>query len=229
VDDYRGRYRIWVAAAVACVTLSTNSVVGLHNLLAETLTHFTGWSALPAGAAWWLPIAGLPLTWIGVRTLIDVRECRLAMLLLSSAFCAYAVGLTSFVGVMPVAFEPRSATLITGAATLMGHWLMLVAVLSYARYVVLDAQGLIEHRPAATSKSAHMEHREALDAASLPANPTPPQPSRSSSVTEWVDGRRSQRQRYDDDADDDSSDSNRKLTKAERKQLRKLKARDRAA
>src|SRR3954468_9168913 len=45
IDDYRGRYRVWLAAALACLALSANSVTGLHGVLSEVLTYATGWSA----------------------------------------------------------------------------------------------------------------------------------------------------------------------------------------
>ena len=48
----------------------------------------------------------------------------------------------SFLGLIP-ATEPRIESLITGTASLLGHWLLFAAVVSYARFVVLDAQGLV--------------------------------------------------------------------------------------
>ena len=41
-----------------------------------------------------------------------------------------------------------------GATLLLGHWLVLASVVSYARFVVLDAQGLITVRRRAAAKSA---------------------------------------------------------------------------
>ena len=46
IDDFRGRYRIWLAAAMACLVLSANSIAGLHEVLADVMTRVTGWSAL---------------------------------------------------------------------------------------------------------------------------------------------------------------------------------------
>ena len=47
---------------------------------------------------------------------------------------------------------------------------------------------------------------------------------------QWVDGTRPERKHYDEDEDDDdSSDGDRKLSKSDRKRLRKLKAQNRAA
>jgi hypothetical protein len=247
IEDYRGRYRIWLAAALACVLLSADSVTGLHDALAQSLGHHTGWAALRAGAVWWLVIAGLPLTWIAVRTLLDVKECHVAALLLVGAAGSFLTAGASFLGLIPAA-DARLETLTTGAAMLLADWLLLAAVVSYARFVVLDAQGLVpvvrmrraskpsEPRkamadrrtepapPAARSKSL-------FEAAGLPRpKPTTPiQPAKSpASSTQWVDGSRAEREDYDDDTDEDETDD-RKLSKSERKRLRKLKARDRAA
>jgi hypothetical protein len=244
IDDYRGRYRIWLAAALACVLLSADSVVGLHDALAQSLSHHTGWSALRAGAVWWLILAGLPLTWIAVRTLLDVKECRVAAALLSAAVIGYITAGASFLGLIATT-DARIETLITGAATLLAGWLLLAAVASYARFVVLDAQGLIPvvHRTTKPIKSSKAKTARTVEPAPPTAKPAtsifaaagrprpaslsdlPPAKSPASS-TEWTDGRRAERDEYDED-DDGSDDS--KLSKSERKRLRKLKSRNRAA
>src|SRR5262245_28462305 len=106
IDDYRGRYRVWLGAALACVLLSADSVVGLHDALAQSLSHHTGWAALRAGAVWWLVIAGLPLTWIAVRLLLDVKECRVSATLLLVAVGGYLTAGASFLGMIRTA-DPR--------------------------------------------------------------------------------------------------------------------------
>ena len=45
----------------------------------------------------------------------------------------------------------------------------------------------------------------------------------------WVDGSRFEREHYDSDEDEDSSDGERRLSKADRKKLRKMKTEGRAA
>jgi hypothetical protein len=225
VDDFRGRYRVWMAAAIAGVLLSANSVVGAHEVVARALSHLTGWTALRGGAAWWLVLAGLPLGWITARLWLDVLECRLAALLMTGAVTAYTLAAISVVGWIP-AGDSDVATLVTGTSALVANWLLLATVASYARYVVLDAQGLIEH-PTRTPKvqGKHEEPRAAT------GPPTTPVARRVGPVTptEWVDGRRAESDQYDTAESEDDLPGDRKLTKAERKQLRKLKARDRAA
>ncbi|HVT30019.1 MAG TPA: hypothetical protein VHE81_18520 [Lacipirellulaceae bacterium] len=240
IDDYRGRFRIWLSAALACLVLSANSVAGFHEFLADVLTHVTGWTALRYGAAWWLAIAGLPLIWIFARVLLDVRECRLAATLLVGAAACYALSTASLLGYGP-AVVPYLDPILIAAPLLFGHWLVFIAVLCNARFVVLDAQGLItigrrvkektaadaSNAKPASIKSSPATSTSSTTATTVPARPTL-QPARTPVDSDkWLDGRRPERNRYEDD--DDPSTGDRKLSKAERKQLRKLKAQNRAA
>jgi hypothetical protein len=246
IDDFRGRYRIWLAAAVACLIASANSVTGLHNVLAGAMTHLTGWTALRAGAVWWLVLAGLPLTWIALRSLVEVRESRLAASLLVVSVSCYVGVVATVLGAVSLA-DARVETTVSGAVLLMGHWIMLAAVVSYARYVVLDAQGLIAAQPRIVGKrKTQKRSQRANDNSSEPAAPAASptlsaaefirrkqqQQAQSSKVPaaggEWVDGSRPECDPYDDGDDDESSDG-RKLSKAERKRMRKLKMQNRAA
>ena len=243
IDDYRGRYRVWLGAALACLLLSANSVTGLHEVLSDVLTRATGWSALRDGAAWWLALAGLPLAWIFVRVLLDIRECRIAAAALAGAAACYGVSAASFLGYVPVV-EARIRPIITAAPLLLGHWLLFTAIVANARFVVLDAQGLVAVRrrtktkraestvsakagagksaqPTATSSSANATlsiSRETVQTVKTPAD-----------SSRWVDGSRFERERYDADDDEESSDGERKLSKSDRKKLRKIKTQGRAA
>jgi hypothetical protein len=49
------------------------------------------------------------------------------------------------------------------------------------------------------------------------------------SSDQWVDGSRPERDPYDDDDEEDSDGDDRKLTKSERKRMRKMKTQGRAA
>jgi hypothetical protein len=244
IDDYRGRYRIWLAAAAACLVMSANSVVGFHHVVADMLGHFTGWSALRDGAVWSLMLAGVPMAWILFRALLDMRESRFGAAMLILATLCYATSVAGFLGFIPTA-EPRLAAVVVGAPILFGHWLVLAAIVAYARFVVLDAQGLITVRPRRTSKKApsvastkqatiareQSGPATATTATTLAAfRRTVPQPPKAAAEpSRWIDGSRPERENYDDEADDDEDSDDRKLSKSERKRLRKLKAQQRAA
>jgi hypothetical protein len=241
IDDIKGRYRIWLAAAVACVCLSLDSVAPIHRLIASAAAYHSGWTALRGHAAWWLVLAGLPLAWIAARAWLDARESRLAAATLAAAYVAFGVAIANYLGIGPT-LEPRAAVMLSGGATLLGYWMLLIGIVSYGRFVVLDAQGLIPvraRRRAVSQQAKVVKDREVKHIASpgaadsnrplrtfresLGSAPTPARP------TEWVDGSAPEPDGYDDGDGDEPDSGNRKLTKAERKRLRKLKARDRAA
>ncbi len=115
IDDFQGRYRVWLGASFACLVMSANSVAGLHQILADVLGHVTGWTALH-GAVWWLVLPGVPMGWILVRAVFDMRECRLGAVLLVAAMASYAASMVSVLGFA----RPRSAVAIArcrGGAT----------------------------------------------------------------------------------------------------------------
>jgi hypothetical protein len=94
----------------------------------------------------------------------------------------------------------------------MGHWLLFASAVSYARFVVLDAQGLIpirrrktEKAPAKPETVKSTSQAPAAVAAAKQAAPTIAAATRSTIQTaktpadsnHWVDGSRPERDRYD--------------------------------
>jgi len=257
IADFRGRYRIWLAGAAACLLLSIDSVAALHRLLAVAATHFTHWTALRADAVWWLALGVIPLSWIAVRMLLDVSESRLASSAFVASIAAYVVATFSYLGWLP-AVDPLREPMVTVGATLVGHWLLLVTTVSYARFVVLDAQGLVLVRTSRRSSRSKSNQAHGLSQADQESTAMGTRPTdtdrrddrsgededvplvsdmksfrrqlkntkRSSGSTQWIDGSESDLPAEVDDAPDSG---HRKLSKSERKRLRKLKARDRAA
>jgi hypothetical protein len=213
-------------------------------LLAAAMSHFTGWTALPGGAVWWLVILGLPLAWIGFRILVDVRESRLAVSFLATSICSYLVAAATALGGISLS-DARLTSTIAGTTLLVGHWLALATVVAYARFVVLDAQGLIAAHPRITGKrKTHKPSgKSTTDNAELTGAESPStlstaefarrkqqlaQSTKSpAAASQWVDGSRPEDDPYEDG--DDESDDDRKLSKSDRKRLRKIKMQNRAA
>jgi hypothetical protein len=236
IDDFKGRYRIWMAAAFACVLLSVESVAPLHRMLVAVSAYYTGWTALRGHAAWWLALAGLPLGWIGLRAWLDARESRLAAVSIGAALASYGVAILSYLGI-GLSVAPQTEVMITAGATLVGHWLLLVGVVSYGRFVVLDAQGLIPVRVRGSKQASGFKHeksskdREVKNVASrsTAAADRPLRTFRESASTsaaaeshdtQWVDGTEPVSENYDDE---DGESGDRRLSKLERKRLRKQK------
>jgi hypothetical protein len=164
----------------------------------------------------------------------------LAAVALGTALVAYAVALGSYLGIGPAVSSPNEAKITTGAA-LMGHWMLLVGVVSYGRFVVLDAQGLIPQRKreravskqVKVAKDREVKHvaSRSTAAASGPLRSFRESLQRSAPVeskaAQWIDGSEPETDSYNDgDGDGDGNEADfggRRLSKAERKRLRKQK------
>ncbi len=210
VDDYRGGYRMWRTAGWAAIGLSLNAVLGGHALVARCLGNLVDWQLLPANAGWWLAPAALLGGWLLAKLVVDASECHSALVVyLLAAVCLVVAGVHS-AGWSPV-WAAGWPGALGRALPLAGHTLLLVGSLLFARYVVLDVQGLIEHpvvevsRAAKPAKAQDALARVAVVEESVEASST------------WVDGSEPEA--------DYGEESERRLSKAERKRLRKQKNR----
>lgn len=226
VDDNRGRYRVWRLAAWVAILLSLNTVVDAHTMVARGLGHVTGWSILPGNVGWWLAPAALLGGWLLVKLIRDVAECRTALTAYTLALVCFVTAGIAFCWVPAWASQWQDT--LRRLLPLGGDILLTTGTLLFARYVVLDVQGLIEHSPA-----SNPSHRSAGAAADRSDKPTaaghegasegqPATAQAKPNPVAWVDGSQSE-----DEHDDETG--TRRLSKAERKRLRKQKARNRAA
>lgn len=255
--DYRGRYRIWLWAALLGTALSVCSVTNLHSTLAALAAHFAGWTALPNHAAWWLIGGGLIYGWTGYRLLRDLWESRLArggflltgMLLTVSLLTQLQV--VTVPGYLDSHLDSQVVALIPPVALLASEVSLLIAIAAYARFVILDADGLLVARKVFSSSSASKKTlaiakgttakesaketretsfttakqttRSTSDTTKRRVAKAAPKPAVASRTIEWTDG-----STPDSDYGDDRPQK-RKLSKSERKSLRKQKTQRRAA
>ncbi len=253
LDDYRGRYRLWLWCAPAWLVMSIDATANLHAPFSQAMTLVTGWTPPGSIALWWIGVWGMIVAILGVRLMLETRECRTAMFSFISALSMWVVALAIGNNWLTVG---QHANLIEIGCRLVGQLTLLMSVVVYARHVLLDAEGLITirepkpkrekpaKRPKETSKSpdgdesskstridsAHktIEKRTDLQSPSKLPTATSFAANRSSGIDEdddnYDDNRRSSYNRHDDEHDEDgSSSAGRKLSKAERKRLRKMK------
>jgi len=229
VDDYRGRYRVWRTAVWAAFALSLNAVVGGHLIVARILGHFTGWNLFPGSAEWWLAPAVLLGGWLLVKLSLEVAECRSALMIYVLAMGCFVAAGATYGSWSSTWLDVWSETL-GRSLPLIGFLLLLAGTLLFARYVVLDVQGLIEHRTERKSPRLAAATSSAEKAGSSSANPsprknrpkTPEKPATPEvAASKWVDG--------SEPDSEDSASGKRRLSKAERKRLRKQKMGNRAA
>lgn len=140
-DDYRGNYRIWLWGALAWFFMSLDATAALRHDLAGLLAKASGTVLWGDGAIWWMLPYGFFFGGIGIRLLIDMRQSRLSTAALVLAALCY-LG-TAAARVFPLVEDPLRVLLIRYGALLGGHLFLVLAMALHARYVLLDAQGLL--------------------------------------------------------------------------------------
>src|SRR5204863_8373822 len=70
VDDYRGRYRVWLPAAAALLLLSVDAPTGLHRVAAGTIVRLSGVTTFGDGPIWPVTLYGFLLGTLGLRLAI---------------------------------------------------------------------------------------------------------------------------------------------------------------
>ena len=266
LDDYRGRYRLWLWCAAAWIAMSIDATANLHAPFSRAMAKATGWSALPDGAVWWIAVWGLILSVLSLRLIFEVRDCSLAMLAIIGVGVLWLTALACDYGWIPSSFPlaEHAATLAIGCR-LIGQVTLLLAVGAYCRHVLLDAEGLLKVRPPKPKREKPAKKEKAEKQKKTPSDldsDAPPKSTRIDSGHKTVGYSGSSNsgnsasgssgsslaassygtQRYqDEDRDDDNRSSNRrsgrnnyeedgddsygnksKLSKAERKRIRKM-------
>jgi hypothetical protein len=148
VDDYRGRYRIWLWTAAALLWLSLDAATRIHDSLGLAVTILADKQVLTASLA-----AGCTMTWIaiyailfgtlGLRLAVEIWPSRLSFtaLLTSSVLYFWAALLRLEILAAP-------ASMVTGVLestiTMLAHFALLASVGLFARHVYLDATGRLK-------------------------------------------------------------------------------------
>ena len=146
-DDYQGNYRIWLWAAMCWLILSLDECASLHEGFKEMMAWMTGTRLLGDGSLWWIAPYVFLLGAVGSRLLMDMRHCRLS----SSAFvvtagCFALAVITQLGWILPT--EDRRAVMLEEGCEMFGDLSLLLAMVLHARYVLLDAEGLLPRRAA---------------------------------------------------------------------------------
>ncbi|MCA9261602.1 MAG: hypothetical protein KDA61_20435, partial [Planctomycetales bacterium] len=192
---------------------------------------------------WWLLPALLVGGWLGVRCTLEASESKGASAAAVAAWIGYLVAIVANLDLLPL---PGETTAWSAPIGLVAHTFALLSLTLFARYVVLDVQGLIDHpclaadttedttaataSPAPTAELPREESESDVDEAqeavclAMPQEYDANESSSHAEETErmetaWIDG---------SEPEWDESDG-RPLSKSERKRLKKEKARRRAA
>lgn len=250
-DDLKGVYRWWLTATFACGIVALSLATGLHKVVASGIAAQVGWSPIANNAFWWLAPSVLLGGGLVGRLFFDLKECRLAATTVVLGVIASGVAAAASQGWAPAAITDLLPVIEFGA-TQFALLAAAFALLAYSRRIVLEAEGRaaapvkrdVATKPLATeekpeqkqpTKAAKSKPKAAAAtvqsppaAASAPENASQKKPriaaetkrsKPAAASTEWVDGSQGGGDDYDDDH------APRKLSKAERKRLRRQKAR----
>ena len=143
LDDYRGKYRMWLWMACALTLLSINSVAGLHRALDAVVTYLAGQTLFQFVPGWSLMLISFISGIFVLRTLMDMWRSRGASAAMMGA------GLSYIAGALLIVFRPLPVNTMlanmTGALVFsLGHLFLSLSLLVYARRVLLEARGLIQ-------------------------------------------------------------------------------------
>jgi hypothetical protein len=264
VDDYRGRYRIWLWATSALAWCSLDSATGLHSAIGLGLSLAAG-QAPDAGQAsaattlCWLALYALALGTLAIRAGIEIWSSLPSFSALSVAGLLYLVA-----AMMQLEMLQTSLPLVNSVAEstviMLAHLALASSVALYARHVHLDAQGRLKvhidpdkkkgkkGKSRAKLKVVKEEKDETQPAAKPAAKPaSPSEPAKPAVQPRFGWGSTSAASNpppkagaaisksaassadYDDDEDEDDEEESlggQKLSRAERKRLKKLARRD---
>jgi len=155
-DDYHGHYRVWLWAAMCWLLMSLDETASLHEGFKEMMalvsgTRLTGGWLGNDGSIWWVAPYFFLLGAVGTRLLIDMRECWLSSTALVGTAVCYAVAVAAQLQWILPDTGARGVMLEEGAE-MLGNLMLLLAMGLQARYVIMDAEGLIPARSAVTSQ-----------------------------------------------------------------------------
>ncbi len=160
LDDYRGHYRIWLWSAACWLLMSIDATANLHDGFGAVMTWLTGTRLFGEYSMWWLVVFGFIISAVSLRLLVDMRHCVVsAGALVVTAVC-YAITMGIHFQCIPVQairWPPVDvavrAVAIGKGAMLCGSFLLWVSMISHARFVLLDAEGLLPRRRRSRSRA----------------------------------------------------------------------------
>lgn len=212
-DDYNGRFRAWGWMASLLLIASLATRVPLSELVASFMADATGVAFGPGGLGWWIMLTAAALAAVSLWAVLPLHERTGTALWLGSAAILWAISLgCTWAGATNASSE--RITVAGQAAWILAAAAAFVAMLTAARSVIREIRGEAAQaapRPAKKPATSRPVVTVPSDAdGEEPAEESEPVVfDESSESTDFTDG-------------SEESDGERKLTKAERKRLKRM-------
>jgi hypothetical protein len=144
-NDYRGRYRLWLWVPVALFFMAMCVATHIHHDLANLACSVFAIVAPVDETLFWPVAYGVVWTLASLRLAFEVRESRASLASLFLATCCYFA--TAIMVVVPDVFLDRIVyVMVTTTIAMLGHLTTFFTVAVYGRHVYLDSQGMIPVR-----------------------------------------------------------------------------------
>ena len=229
-DDYKGRFRAWGWLAVLLTITAWAGAVPLGQLVAAAVSEGTGIALGPDGIGWWIGLAAMSYAIVVPWAVLPLRERGATLFWIVLALVAWTVA-----AAMPWAGvwlgDSARGAIVAQSAWVAGAGLMLIAMLAAARSVIREVRGQCVARPARPARSKRR-------AKAVVATEGPSRVEGGSGETDDDDASNAAEEGWNMGHDEDSGgeshepseaefvdgseDGHRRLSKAERKRLRKM-------
>ncbi|EAQ77242.1 hypothetical protein [Blastopirellula marina] len=153
LDDYRGRYHVWLWAVAVLGIAGIDLLVDFRNPLGQLIEQASGRQFAELEHGWALLVATTFYGLAFARIVWEIRASRgaMAVALLSIATLGTFVAAQANLILWP---QQIDAALSTCVLYLSGMWLMSMMLMQYARFVWMDAIGMIAVRAVAETTEA---------------------------------------------------------------------------
>ena len=143
VDDYSGRYRVWMWTAAALLWGSLDCASGIHHTIGAGMAVLAGQPQL--ADLCWLGLYLLVFGALAVRLGIETWHTLSAFSALAIAAVLYIVAGMAALGLWTITSQLVS-TVFVSSVTLIAHVAVIATLALYARHVCLDAAGKLPLR-----------------------------------------------------------------------------------
>jgi hypothetical protein len=256
VDDYRGRYRVWLWTAAALVWASLDVTTGIHDAVGLGIATLAGktlenGSLAAACTISWLALYGLIFGTLAIRLAIEIWCSWPSIAALAIAGLLYLLAGLGVLDMLPHQ-APLVESVVQTSIVLLAHVALFSAIALYSRHVYLDATGRLKvhidpdkkrgiKRPKARLKVLKADKDEPEEqpgtkpaVAAERTSASPPlkfgmaaptnQPKAGAAITRSA----ASSEDYEDEDEDDDNESygGERLSRAERRRLKKLARRE---
>lgn len=172
IDDYHGRYRVWIWIMAVCLVASLAETTGLGRLARAICRLAADWSRVRNDVLWPATVS-LVAAAMGLRLFFEIRKCRWAVAALAATGLGFLVAAAAGRD-WPTPWTETGKPLLARGSWLAGYVFVLATFLLYARHVQLDVTGSLSvrvkrRRPAVKSPPGDDNQSEPSEPPAKPA------------------------------------------------------------